>query len=64
MVGKMPPALLKFAADEVRAVKPNVMWKHPPSHVKHTPEQMADMIAFIRWVGAKDPKGVKPEDIQ
>jgi mono/diheme cytochrome c family protein len=63
-LGKTPPALLKLAAAEVRAVKPNVTWKHPPSHVKHTPEQMADMIAFIRWAGAKDPKGVKPEDIQ
>jgi hypothetical protein len=40
------------------------MWKHPPSEVKCTPEQMADIIAFIRWTGAKDPKGVKPEDVQ
>jgi mono/diheme cytochrome c family protein len=63
-LGKMPPALLKLAAAEVRAVKPNVTWKHPPSLVKHTPEEIADMIAFIRWAGAKDSKGVKPEDIQ
>jgi hypothetical protein len=63
-LGKMPPALLKLAAAEVRAVKPNATWKHPPSQVKQTPEQMADMIAFIRWVGAKDTKGVKPEDVQ
>jgi len=63
-LGKMPPALLKLAAAEVRAVKPNVTWKHPPSQVKHTPEQLADMIAFIRWAGAKDSKGVKTEDIQ
>jgi len=63
-LGKMPPALLKLAAAEVRAVKPNVTWKHPPSEVKYTPEQMADIIAFIRWAGAKDPKGVKPEDVQ
>ena len=63
-LGKMPPALQKLAATEVRAVKPNVTWKHPPSLVKHTPEEIADMIAFIRWAGAKDSKGVKPEDIQ
>jgi hypothetical protein len=63
-LGKTPPALLRLAAAEVRAVKPNVTWKHPPSEVEYTPEQMADIIAFIRWTGAKDPKGVKPEDVQ
>jgi hypothetical protein len=63
-LGKTPPALLKLAAGQVRAVKPNVTWKHPPSEVKHTSEQMSDIIAFIRWAGAKDPKGVKPEDVQ
>lgn len=63
-LGKMPPALLKLAAEEVRAVKPNATWKHPPSQAKHTPEQIADIIAFIRWAGAKDTKGVKPEDVQ
>jgi|SRR4051794_16609426 mono/diheme cytochrome c family protein len=63
-LGKEPPALLKLGAAEVRAVKPNATWKHPPSQAKHTPEQIADMIAFIRWAGAKDTKGVKPEDVQ
>ncbi len=63
-VGKIPPALLKLAAAEVRAVKPNTTWKHPPSQVKQTAEQMADIVAFIRWAGAKDTKGVKPDDVQ
>ncbi len=63
-VGKIPPALVKLAAAEIRAVKPNATWKHPPSQVKHPPEEMADVIAFIRWAGAKDTKGVKPEDVQ
>ena len=63
-LGKTPPALLKLAAAEVRAVKPNATWKHPPSEAKYTPEQIADLIAFIRWAGAKDTKGVKPEDVQ
>ena len=63
-LSKSPPELVKLGAAEVRAVKSNTTWKHPPSEAKHTPDEIADMVAFIRWAGAKDTKGVKPGDIQ
>jgi mono/diheme cytochrome c family protein len=42
----------------------NTKWKHPASQEEYTAEQLADIIAYIRWAGAKDRKGVTPEDIQ
>jgi mono/diheme cytochrome c family protein len=58
-----PPELKKFAKGEFETAG-NTKWKHPPESAGYTPEQLADVIAYLRFVGANDKKGVDPEEIQ
>ena len=57
-----PPAAKDLAKGEF-TTSSNSTWKHPPGTQEYTAEQLADIIAYIRWVGAKDRRGVKPEDV-
>jgi hypothetical protein len=59
----MPPALKELPKADVE-VKPNASWKHPPGVEKPTHEELADMVAYIRWAGAKDKTKISPDDMQ
>ena len=43
---------------------PNSEWKHPPSTRKYTNEQMADIIAYVRYAGAGTKTPVDPGDVK
>lgn len=58
-----PPAPRTLPKAEVK-LGPNSTWRHPPGVTKPTPEELADLIAYIRWAGAKDARGVKPDDVE
>ena len=60
----MPPELKQLQKADVEAVRPNTTWKHPPGAEKPTPEQLADLVAYIRWAGAKDRTKISPDDMQ
>jgi mono/diheme cytochrome c family protein len=53
-----------MAKADIDAIVANTKWKHPASQEEYTAEQLADIIGYIRWAGAKDRKPVAPEDIQ
>jgi hypothetical protein len=57
-----PPALKELPKDT--PIKPNAKWKHPPGQEKYTPEELADLVGYIRWAGAKDKKEITPEEVQ
>ena len=58
-----PPVLRKFAQTEVASARGNDKWKHPPSSAGFTSQQLADVIAYIKWVSYGDVKGVDAGDI-
>jgi mono/diheme cytochrome c family protein len=60
----MPPALKELAKADVDSVKPNATWKHPPAVEKYSHEELADLVAYIRWAGAKDKTKISPDDMQ
>jgi len=59
-----PPALRKFDANEVVSHRENTKWKHPPSTAGLSAQQMADVIAYIKWASYGDTKAVSPDDVQ
>lgn len=63
-LSKMPPALHKVATGDVASMSANNGWKHPPSARKYTPEEMADVIAYIRFAGANNRQAVSPDEVQ
>jgi hypothetical protein len=62
-LSKTPPELRKFAKGEFET-SGNTKWKHPPESAGYTAEQLADVIAYLRFVGANDRKAVDPEELQ
>jgi hypothetical protein len=63
-LSKQPPELRSFPLADAPKIKPSTAWKHPPGTEKYTGEQLADIVAFIRWAGAKDKKTVAPEEVE
>jgi mono/diheme cytochrome c family protein len=63
-LSKTPPELRKFAPADVKSRTDNAAWKHPPSVGSYTNQQIADIVAFIRWAAAGDKKPVDPSDVE
>lgn len=62
-LSKTPPEAVTLAKSDFSA-KPNATWKHPPSTGNLADQDVADIISYIRWIGFKDAKGVKVEDVE
>lgn len=62
-LSKMPPEKQLVGKGDV-SFSANAGWKHPPSDKKLTDEQIADLVAFIRYAGAGNKQPVSPDDIQ
>jgi putative heme-binding domain-containing protein len=63
-LSKTPPELRKFAPADVKSKTDNSTWKHPPSTGTYTNQQIADIVAYIRWAAAGDRKAVDPGDVE
>lgn len=59
-----PPALKKLDKSEIAFVGDNATWKHPPESAGYTAQQLADIIAYIKWASYGDTKGVSPADTE
>jgi len=59
-----PPALKKFEKSEIASTSDNSVWKHPPESAGYTPQQLADIIAYIKWASYGDTKGVSTADTE
>jgi len=62
-LGQTPPVLRKVSSKEA-SMKANTTWKHPPSTVEYTSQEMADIVGFIKWASTGSAKVVKPEDVE
>ena len=63
-MNKKPPAEKKIARSDVASITDNEKWKHPPESADYNAEQLADIISYIRYVGAGDKTGVAPSDVE
>jgi len=63
-LSKTPPELRKFVPADVESKSDNSSWKHPPSVGGYTNEQIADIVAFIRWAATGSRKTVDPSDVE
>ena len=63
-LSKSPPELRTFPPSDIESKTDNSVWKHPPSQGGWTNEQLADIVAYIRWAAAGDKKPVDPSDVE
>ncbi len=63
-LSKMPPVAVKAAKADVASMSANQSWKHPAVAMKLTDDEMADLIAYIRFAGANNRQPVSPDDVK
>ena len=59
-----PPRKRDLQKAEISAAADNASWKHPPESTGYKPEQLADVIAYIRWAGKGHTAAVTPEEMK
>jgi len=63
-LSKTPPELRKLEKAEIKSMTDNSTWKHPPAGAGYTNEELADIIAYIKYAGYKSTSVIKPEDLE
>lgn len=63
-LSKMPPEEQTHAKPAIYSIKDNATWRHPPESTGFSKEQIADVIAYIRWASFGDTKGVDPDEVK
>jgi len=63
-LSKTPPELHEVDKADIASTAANNVWKHPAAARKYTKEQMADIIAYVRYAGANNRQPVDPADVQ
>lgn len=62
-LSKNPPLKVTLSPAEIKGARDNGEWKHPPEYRGLKREQLADLIAYIRFATFGDTKGVALSDI-
>jgi mono/diheme cytochrome c family protein len=63
-LSKTPAELRKIERTEIESMTNNDTWKHPPLAKKYTDEQMADIVAYIRYAVTGSRKSVDPSEVR
>jgi cytochrome c551/c552 len=60
-LSKTPPAKMEVAPGDL-TMGNNDKWKHPPAEAKIPNEQLADIVAYIKFAATGTKKAVSPDD--
>jgi mono/diheme cytochrome c family protein len=63
-LSKTPPELRKIARGEVTMGNHDGAWKHPQAAGEYTAEQLADIVAYVRYAASGSRKPVAPSEVQ
>lgn len=63
-LSKAPPVAYKATKTDIASMVANAGWTHPPAKAKYTSEELADLIAYIRFAGANNRQTVSPDDVK
>jgi hypothetical protein len=62
-LSQMPPVLRKLPSKQISMTREQ-KWKHPPSTVEYTPQELADLIGFLKWASTGSTKEIKTADVE
>ncbi len=59
-----PPTLRTFKAAAIQSMKRDERWKHPPSMAGYDGNELADIVAFLKWAATGSSKTVTVEEVE
>jgi cytochrome c553 len=62
-LSKTPPELHEVKAGDVQSQKQNEKWKHPPAAAGYSNQELADLIAWLKWAATGSTKEVKADEL-
>lgn len=62
-LSKTPAVLLKLKASDVASMKPNTKWSHPPTSAGYSQDELADIIAYLKFVATGVAREVKTSEL-
>jgi putative heme-binding domain-containing protein len=63
-LSKIPPEAIKAGSADIASTTANNGWRHPAGTQNLTEQQIADLVAYIRYAGANNRSPVAPDDIK
>lgn len=63
-LSKAPPELRKFDRESVTISGHDGTWRHPPATAGYSKEQLADIVAYIRYAASGSKKAVDPSEVE
>jgi Cytochrome c len=63
-LSKNPPVLHEVKPGDVSSQKQNEKWKHPPAAAGYSSQEMADIIAWLKYAATGSTKEIKAEDLE
>ena len=63
-LSKNPPEKKAVAPGDIASTTGNDAWKHPPAAAKISAEQLADIVAYIKFAATGSRKAVDPSETQ
>lgn len=63
-LSKTPPALMKVEKADVVSMNNTDAWKHPPAATKLESEELADLVAFIKFKVTGAKTAVSPDQVK
>jgi hypothetical protein len=63
-LSKNPPELHEVKPGDIQSQKQNEKWGHPPAKASYTPQELADLIAWLKYAATGSVKEVKASDVE
>jgi hypothetical protein len=63
-LGVVPPLLRPIKTADIVSMRENVKWGHPPASADYTPQELADVIGFIKWAASGSHHEITPADLK
>lgn len=63
-LSKTPPELLTLQAADISSMKENTKWTHPPTTAGYTPEELADIIAYLKFAATGATKEISVGELK
>lgn len=63
-LSKTPPEKKELTPEDIASMGGNDAWKHPPAVNKLSDEQLADVVAYIKFAATGSRKAVSPDEVR
>jgi len=63
-LSQTPPELRTFTSKQIVSTERDDKWKHPPAMANYTPQELTDIIAFLKWTTTGSQKEVTVAELE